>query len=209
MIRNKITPELKNRFSVSITSTRESGKEEGFYIYKDGYGNLSSGKTFYGDEDVVQLENPIRACTGKTIQGNFHTHAFLNLREAINQETGRTPSINEIKDVATNLMKWRYQDIGIEGMTSLNTPSYDDALKAILSKFENITVGTVCIGNDLIEDNVECWTVKENITDKYYRKAMNELSRRYVQEKSGKSNSQAMEKWVLSLFEKEIIDIKN
>ena len=92
---------------------------------------------------------------------------------------------------------------------SLNTPTYDDALKAILCKYENITNGMMSIGNDLDEYNVEFWTVKENITDKDYRKVLNELGRRYKREKSGESNSQAMEKWIISLFEKETIDLRN
>ena len=210
MIHDKITPELIKSFSTAIKSTRTTGQEQGFHIFKDRHGNLSPGKTFYGEEESLQLESPQEVCYGARIQGDFHTHVFVKpLRKAIRENTGKRPSINEIRDVAIELMIWRYEEKGIKEEMSLNTPTYDDALKAILCKHENITNGMMSIGNDLDEDNVEFWTVKENITDKDYRKALNELGRRYKREKSGESNSQAMEKWIISLFEKETIDLRN
>lgn len=69
-------------------------------------------------------------------------------------------------------------------------------------------IGTTCIGYDLENNNVECWTAKEIITSKMCKKASKEFDIRYKREKLRKNVGQAVEKWIMNLFDKEIIDLK-
>ena len=132
----------------------------------------------------------------------------MKLRDAIKEDIGRDPTVDEVKNIESFLMRKRHEDIGIKGIASITTPSYTDVLNALLSMCENRTNGTTCIGYDLENNNVECWTAKEIITSKMCKKASKEFDIRYKREKLRKNVGQAVEKWIMNLFDKEIIDLK-
>ena len=54
-IKDKITPELKNRFLQEIRTTIENGKERGFLICKDEKDRLSATKSCEGKECGIDL----------------------------------------------------------------------------------------------------------------------------------------------------------
>ena len=54
-------------------------------------------------------------------------------------------------------------------------PSYRDLLGTIISKYTNRTLGTTCISTDIEPDKVECWSVKNKITERDFDMALIEF----------------------------------
>lgn len=208
MIKDKITPELKSRFKISIDSTKKTGKEEGFNMCRDKYGKLYPGKTCRGKDCEVTIPLARSCPKNTTIQGDFHTHTSMKLREAIKEDIGREPTTDKVKIIESILMEKRHEKIKIKGIISITTPTYTDVLKALSLKCDGDTHGTTCIGYDLEDNEVECWTAKETITDEQCKRTSKEFDKRYRREKLGKEVGQAVEKWIMDLFDKEIIDLK-
>ena len=209
MIKDKITPEIKLRFLEAINRTKDTGIEEGFVICKDKYGKLSPGKTCHGTDCDINIPPFIKSCPrNNTVQGDFHTHPSMKFRDFLKEEFGRDPTVDEVKNIESRLMRIRHEEIGIKGITSITTPTYPDVLIALARKCANLTNGTTCIGHDLEDNKVECWTPKEIITPKMCKKALKKVDimekRRYL----GKEVGEAAEKWIMNLFDKELIDLR-
>jgi hypothetical protein len=209
MIKDKITLDLKNRFLEEIKKSGESRKERGFLLCLDKKGDIYPTEACEGDECGINLFYKIEdkyACPEKT-QGEFHTHPVMTkLREESKEVLGYTPSDDIIKTVLTGVLKERGKEEGMD--ITLQMPSYTDVLGTILGKCAGVTNGTGCIGTDIEDDKVECWTTKdiakENRID-ICDKAMRELSevRKLREERFIPTR-----KWVKPIFDREIINIK-
>lgn len=201
MIKDKITQVLNDRLSLSIKLTAKIGQERGFFICKDQRGELFPGNTFYGDVRSIRLEDYHKSCPGGRVKGTFHTNTFIEeLRNVIVEDTGYIPSTGEKRTVATSVVKKRHKN--------LNTPSYDEALNIIIAKCSSADNDTICIGNDIESDKVECWTVKENIKKKDCNKALKDNLDRIRKSTYGKKEPEIKTKWIIPLFDKEIINLK-
>lgn len=192
-IKDKITSELKNRFSQEIGKTTENGKERGFLICTDKEGVLSSTKSNEGEQGMVSLRSLKNQCPFK-IQGEFHTHPHATeAKEYVEEKLGRKVSLEDAKKVVLDIAK--------EKNVSLTEPSYGDVLGVVVSRYMNNTLGTTCIGTDIKPEKVECWTTKGEITEEDFDTAFRELN--------GPDVHKSPLEWTRSLFEKEIIDLKN
>ena len=196
MIKNRITPEIKKAFLEEIKKTRDSGKEQGFLICLDKNehknGKLSvSKKRCTGDECGFVIENVHEYCPDD-VQGAFHTHPyFINVERFY----GRKPTEKET-DSAIKLYKKHFDRKGI----NLTTPSHHDLVDTLLSQCLGEAAGTVCTGNDLDLEKVECWTVKsEKVKVKDCKQANQEHKERITEEPR---------KWIKPLFTKELINLK-
>jgi len=192
-IKDKVTPQLRNRFLQEIGKTIESGKERGFMICIDKEGTLSATKSCEGDQCRIALSSLKDQCSFK-IQGEFHTHPHaIEAKEYVEDKLGRKVSLEEAKKVIRGIAK--------EKNVSLTGPSYGDVLGEIVSRYTNRTLGTTCIGTDIEPDKVECWTTKSKIREEDFGIAFRELN--------GPDVNKSPLEWTRSLFEKEIIDLKN
>lgn len=201
MIADKITPVLKNRFRKEIRLTMETGKERGFFICKDENGNLAPSKrTCQGTECEVSLKDPRGACPVK-IQGDFHTHPDLAITKIYLKEQGRKIDTDDVLKIQIRKAKKDIQErLGIKGLPTV-TPSYTDTLKSLLINCGSDIEATSCVGSDLEDDKVECWTPKKDIKLADCEKAEKEYGK-------VKGKSLSPRKWVVDLFEKETIDLK-
>lgn len=197
MIKNKITPEIKEAFLEEIKKTRDSGKEHGFLICLENDNNKNgrlfvSKKRCTGEECGLVIENIHEYCPDK-IQGAFHTHPYL-----INVERfyGRKPTEKET-DSTIKLYKRDFKRKGI----NLTTPSHHDLVGTLLDQCIGESEGTVCTGTDLDLEKVECWTIRndEKVKVKDCTQATQEHKERIAEEPR---------KWIKPLFDREIINLK-
>jgi hypothetical protein len=142
MIKDKITPELKQKFKEAIEMTYKDRSEYGFVICKDENENLQPGPLCKGDKCSVI---PIEKCSYKK-QGMFHTHPFSSLMKPIPREVA---------------------SLCVKGITRLfcisaTTPSHQDLALALTDKCSRHSEGTICIGSDVQMNKISCWT--PNIT---------------------------------------------
>lgn len=200
MIKNKITPEIKSKFKTAITKTRETGKEHGFYLCVDQYQNLSPSDLKSGTADKLELGNSLVACDGNKIQGDFHTHAYIGFTKKMSKTSDQKMSDKQIKKLLKDTHEGYKKELGITEIT-IDSPSPKDLLNGALNKCVGVTKGTTCVISD-IGNKVECWTAKEMIPDKcikaYTKMYENKKERKMVE----------YEKWMIPLFEREIIDIE-
>lgn len=196
MIKNRIIPEIKKAFLEEIKKTRDSGKEQGFLICLDKNNNKNgklsvSKKRCTGDDCGFVIENVHEYCPDK-VQGAFHTHPyFINVEHFYD----RKPTEKETQS-AIKLYKKHFERKGI----NLTTPSHHDLVDTLLSHCLGETVGTVCTGNDLDLEKVECWTVKsDKVKVKDCTQANQEHKERITKEPR---------KWIKPLFDREMISLK-
>lgn len=187
-IKDKITPQLKNRFRKEIQNTIDNGIEYGFNLCKDKNGNLFGTETCKGNKCGITLKNSI-CPSGSENQGNFHTHPDIpDIKMLIGLKT-RKDIISYMRDVAKS-----------EGV-SLVTPSNQDVFEILSNKCNKKMAGTVCVGSDLEDNKIECWTVKENISKIDCFKAN-------IRKKFSISATRAR-KWTRDLFNIEEIDLRD
>lgn len=192
-IKDKITSELKNRFLGEIRKTIETGKERGFLICIDEKEKLSATRHCEGTECTVSLESLKHQCPFK-IQGEFHTHPYATeARTYVKEKFRRDVSSEEAKNIVLDMAKKKN--------ISLIEPSYRDFLGTMTRRYENETLGTTCIGTDVIPDKVECWSTKDKITEEDYDTALRELY-------SGVDINKAPLEEIRLLFDKETIILK-
>lgn len=194
MIKDKITPDIKERFSQEIQKTIIDGNEHGFLICSDTSGNLSPSKASTGEKDNINFINIKDQCPFK-IQGDFHTHASASdvknfIKEKIPKEK---VSDNVIRDITVKL----YKENGI----STTTPSHGDLLGLLVLKAKNKVVGTVCMSSDAEPNHVECWTTRDNVNGDHYKRANLEIKNRKIVRNPPHD-------WIKHLFNKEIISLK-
>lgn len=208
MIKDKITPELKRRFQEETKKSGESRKERGLLLCLDKKGELYPSKTCEGDECGVYLLPVIRVeegCPGE-IQGTFHTHPVkARLRDDAKEVLGYIPSDEIIRTVIVNVIQEKEKNEGID--VTLSMPSYTDILSALGAKCIGLTKGTTCIGTDIDEDKVECWTTKDIPKDnkkEICNKVINEYDKL---EKEKREHFVPVKGWTRPLFDREIISI--
>jgi hypothetical protein len=154
---------------------------------------MSASKTCIGNECNITLMNPKDACPGK-IQGDFHTHPRLNqIKEELIKRNVIPPSDSDI-------IETKEKEIKEKGWTS-QTPSYGDLLYGLNLKFFGYTKGTTCVAVDHDDTKIECWT-PTNVPHNAYIRANNELT------KGEKDFDKVPKKWIIKLFDKEIINLK-
>ena len=203
MIKDKITPKLKERLKDAIKKTIDTGKEQGFYICKDKEGKLFADKGCEGEQCDLMIGRPQDACRGEINQGDFHTHPLFE-RMALIKKYGYSRIEDDLKNVIIEEFNQLHEKEGLKNV-SINTPSYIDTLKALGFKCDNLTQGTICIGTDIEKDKVECWTVRE--TDKDTNsKNCNKMEEewKYAVRRGGVP----VKKWIVPVFDKEIIGLK-
>lgn len=194
MIKDKMTPDLKNKFKDRIKRTIKTGKEQGFLLCKDNKDNLSASRSSIEGEDElnflkIKSECPIR------IQGDFHTHAYLpdtksRLKEGF---PGENLPEDAIRDITIQLYNRKNM--------SVTEPSHGDLLGVLVLKSKNKIIGTTCSSSDVKPDIIECWTAKENINKKYYDRANVEIENPGLVRNSP-------HKWIRPLFDKDIIYVQ-
>lgn len=194
MIRDKITPELKNAFIESINKTKATHIEHGFYICLDKDGKLSPSKDkCEGTQHCITSEIKQDTCPGK-IQGFFHVHPKrLSLEIMLNRKL----SDEELKF----LVSFTREGLAKKGF-SVQIPSHTDVLNAYIDKCERITEGTTCTASDLEGDKIECWTPKKYAAN-FVTCSIAKIDNTLEKGASGKPK-----KWIKYLFDKEIVDLK-
>lgn len=201
MIKNRITPEIKKAFLEEIKKTLDSGKEQGFIICLDGNENkngknknwrlYASKKRCTGEECGIYIKDVSKYCPGK-VQGAFHTHPYFI---DIERFYGRKPTKKETER-AIKIYKKQFEKEGI----TLTTPSHHDIVSTLLNQCIGDIEGTVCIGNDLDLEKVECWTVKGD------KVKIRDCSR--AKEEHKEKIADQPRNWIKPLFHKEIISLK-
>lgn len=209
MIKDKITPELKDRFKDAINKTIDTGKEQGFYVCKDKEGKLFADKGCEGEQCDLMIGRPQESCQGEINQGDFHTHPYTSLdtfeRMVLIREYGYDRIENDLKNVVKEEFNYLHEREGLKNMP-ISTPSYTDALKTLGFKCDGLTQGTICIGTDIEKDKLECWTVRETYKDTMKRNCDKmEEEWKYAVRMGG---AMPVKKWIVPLFDKEIIDLK-
>ncbi len=192
-IKDKITPQIRKKFSQAIRRTKETGKEHGFHICIENNGKLSPINMCVGDECSIKLHQMHMPCVDKKIQGDFHTHPYF---EDVKKYFNTTFKLSD------QLKKAVIRQFVEEKGASVSMPSYSDALNAILGKCSKKTEGTTCIGTDLDDNRVECWTPKDISDDNCLRALVDRLE-------FSTSESTLPHEWIRPLFNVEMIDLKN
>ena len=156
-------------------------------------------KSCEGDECRILLGDPSTVCPQK-VQGDFHTHPYLASAKRKYRELGKQIPIDDIlKEEVKKALIDTHEEKGIIGL-SPTIPSYKDSLNAVIHRCFMDTDATTCIGSDLADNTVECWTPKDPRHGQCIR-AVFELRN---EAKTKKSSSP---KWIVSLFDKEQITI--
>lgn len=205
MIKNKISPDLEERFKYEIEKSIENGKERGFFLCLDEKDKIFPSESSEGDEDTIYISN-IRDCKGK-VEGNFHVHNYIShmrkdyvlFRKEIDKEYEKKHkqlSNETIRKVLKKVMGKRLKP---------SSPSERDLLVAAIHKCNGLTNGTVCIGSDMEKNRVECWTIiNEFMTKKTCNKVKETYESRYNEIEKGSSPS----KFTKRLFLREIINLR-
>lgn len=194
-IKDKITPQIRKKFLQAIKSTKETGKEHGFNMCIEDNGKLSSTNMCIGDECSIKLHQMHMPCAEKKIQGDFHTHPYL---------VDVKKYFNITFKASDQLIKSAIRQFLEEKGLTITMPSHADARDAILGKCAKKTEGTTCIGTDLDDSRVECWTPKDIGDDDCVRALADRLGLSIGEDKE----STLPHEWIRSLFNIEMIDLK-
>lgn len=192
MIKDKITPQLREKFLEEIKKSKETGKERGFYLCIEKDGKLSDGDVCNGDECHIRSKEPALSCPGRKVQGDFHTHPYL--AEARKQSNFTMSELSDEQLIPEIISSSE------EGFIP-TMPSHQDVLLATVLKCAKKTDGTVCIGSDLDTDKVECWTINK-VGNWDCIKALKE--KLFSTEKHDPPHE-----WIRPHFDIEMIDLKN
>jgi len=194
MIKDKITPELKNAFIESIGKTKATDREHGFYMCLDKDGKLSpSEDKCEGTTHCLNAEIKPDTCPGK-IQGFFHAHPQrLHLEIMLSRK---------LSDEELKFMVSKTRERFIKKGFSVQSPSHIDVLNSFMDKCEKLTEGTTCTTSDLEADKIECWSPKK------YAANFATCSIAKIDKTLGRGLGGKPKKWIKSLYDKEIIDLK-
>lgn len=209
MIKSKITPEIRERFKEEIKLTRERGKERGFLLCLDEKGGLYPSSSCEGTDSTCPLSEIMPGTKGSCIgeiQGNFHTHSFRLSTEEMLYTLGYIPSEEEIKKRTINIIKKLHEEEGIKEISSSQTPSYGDVLKELFYNCQKKSKGTVCVGNDIDNTKIECWTPKKMPKKEFKKicdKTEDELTEYYITS----PKRRILKQWIIPLFDREIINL--
>ena len=207
MLKDKMSPALKNRFLEEIKKSGESNKERGFLLCLSDKGHIYPTSTCEGSECEIELWPTMIGpgkCTGE-IQGEFHTHPVRNnLRGLVKDLFGFVPEDEIIKKMIIGSLQSRHKEEGID--MTLQTPSYSDILSAISVKCAHVTKGTSCIGTDIEDDRIECWTMKD-----IPKNDMKEVCKKGIdilEEAKRTKEERTIRGWVKPIFDREVISLK-
>ena len=200
MMKDKITPALREKFRQIIDKTIDTGKGQGFFICSDKQGQLYPSKPCEGDECKIILEDQSSICPVR-IQGDFHTYPYLANAKRKYKESGKQIPIDDmLKQEVRKSLTEMHEEKGVIGLSPI-VPDYKDSLNTIVHKcFRNTDIST-CVGSDLEKDKIECWTPKDIRRGQCVR-AIYDL-RNIV----GKKKEFFPKKWIVPLFDKEQITI--
>jgi hypothetical protein len=193
-IKDKITPKIRKKFLLAIRQTKDTGKEHGFHLCIENDGKLSSTNMYIGDEHSIKLHEIHMPCAEKKLQGDFHTHPHL---------IDAKKYFNITFQASDKLMKSAIKQFVEERGLTVTMPSHSDARDAILGKCSKKTEGTTCVGTDLDNSRVECWTPKD-IDDGDCIRALAEKLGATIDD----DNSTIPHEWIRPLFNIEMIDLK-
>ena len=210
MLKDKISPALKNRFLEEIKKSGESNKERGFLLCLSEKGHIYPTRTCEGTECDITLWKTMVGegrCTGE-VQGEFHTHPVrTTLTGSVKGILGFTPEEESIKKAVIDILQKKHKEEGID--ITLQTPSYRDVLNAVLTKCIGFTNGTSCIGTDIEDDRIECWTVKKDISTKDMKDACDKANSEIKEEeRERKEDFVPIKRWVKPIFDREVISLK-
>ncbi len=200
MIKDRITPELKSKFQDAINKTKDNGEEHGFYIC-EGTKKLSLSELKFGKDRRINLGDPVVACHGEKVQGNFHTHSYFTLFKQKSKFMKKGISDEDVKKFIKEKHGQYIKETGVKGIT-LDSPSPKDLLTSILYSCIGKPEGIMCTGSDMGNNKVECWAPKDiskTVCDRAYQSLYQD----------GKEKEMiTYESWMTPLFHKEIIDLK-
>jgi hypothetical protein len=191
MIKDKITPEIKDKFKKSIDLTIKTGKEHAFIICRNDKEEFFPRPICEGRECIVTMEPP-ESCLPFRAQGNFHTHADVAIARRLSKDKG-----NFSRERLTDYVR----EVAYLESVDITTPSHGDLINALVNKCLRRTEGTVCVGSDAVSDRVDCYTTNNKITKDDCHKA--KMSKFFMRtEEAGLPKP-----WIKPLFDKEIINL--
>lgn len=203
MIKDKITPELKSKFQDAISKTKDNGEEHGFYICSDKkeLSELSPSELRYGKDRRINLGNPVTACHGKKVQGNFHTHSYFTLFKQQSKFMKPEMSDDDVKKFIKKKHGEHIKQTGVKEIT-LDSPSPKDLLTSILYSCIGKPEGIMCVGSDMGNNKVECWVPKE------IKKTECDMAYQSLYQDGKEKEMITYESWMTPLFNKEVIELK-
>jgi len=141
MIKDKITPALKERFRQTIKKTIDTGKEQGFFICSNKQGELYPSKSCEGDECKIILED--QSVCPQRVEGDFHTYPNLaNTKRKYRELRKQIPPDDMLKEDVRKSLTRMYEEKGVVGLSPI-IPSYKDTLNVVVNKcFRNIDTVT-------------------------------------------------------------------
>lgn len=193
MIKEKLTPELINRFKEEIQKTIRDGKEHGFSICTDDI--LYATKSCIGEKCSLEGYEKLRyQCLPNKTLGNFHTHPSIAIgREILEKRLGRKVSTGDVKKAIIDTARKRN--------ITLTSPSHGDLLDALALRYSKKELGVACVGTDIDPNKVECWISKKGIETK------DDVIKLGEELQSSAVNDPPHE-WVKPFFNREIIDLR-
>jgi hypothetical protein len=200
MIKDRITPELKSKFQDAINKTKDNGEEHGFYIC-EGTKKISPSELKFGKDRRINLGDPVVACHGKKVQGNFHTHSYFTLFKQKSKFMKKGMSDEDVKKFIKEKHGQYIKETRVKGIT-LDSPSPKDLLTSILYSCIGKPEGIMCTGSDMGNNKVECWAHKDitkTVCDRAYQSLYQDGKEKEII---------TYESWMTPLFHKEIIDLK-
>lgn len=202
LIKDKITPQIKNRFLEEIRIAKANGRERGFFLCKDEKGEIIPSRSCEGEQCTIIIEDPFVICP-KGFKGDIRIEPYVSAIKREYQKKGIiVPSEKILKEMITQRLEHRHEEKGLRELPAV-VPSYIDTLNSLLLKCYRNTDATTCVGSDLEEDKIECWTPKKEIKKGQCIRALYD-QRRMMKEKE----KLFPKKWIVPLFDKEIINLK-
>lgn len=200
MIKDKITPELESKFQDAINRTKNNGEEHGFYICEETK-KLSPSELILGKDRRINLGNPVTACHGKKVQGNFHTHSYFTLFKQQSRFMKPGMSDEDVKKFIKDKHGQHIKETGVREIT-LDSPSPKDLLTSILYDCIGKPEGIMCTGSDMGNNKVECWAPKE------IQKTECDMAYQSLYQDGKEKEMVTYKSWMTPLFHKETIDLK-
>lgn len=207
MIKDKITPEIKERIKEEIRLSGERDKERGFLLCENATGKFFISESCEGTKCNIPLTKfmkDTKSCP--KIIGNFHTHPLLKTAKDIFRKShGYDTTDEELRLRAIRTVRMMHEAHGIKGITSIQTPSHTDLSTCLENRCIKDPKITTCIGTDIDNTKIECWTAKEIPTKDYSKICGNVLRDMKI---SKIKRPVVMRKWMIPLFDREVISLK-
>jgi hypothetical protein len=206
MMKEIITPKIKNRFLEEVRIAKANGRERGFFLCKDEKGNVIPARTCEEEQCDIAIEDPFSICP-KGFKGDIHVKPYITATKKYYHKKGIIiPPEDKLKERVIQNLKKRHEEKGLPDLPVVS-PSYTDTLNSVLLKcFKNIDSVT-CIGSDIEENKLNCWTPIKEIRKGHCVRALYD-QRKIFKEKNKKMIQMFPKKWIVPLFEKEVINLK-